>query len=92
LGNVTIIPDYCFKGCTSLTSVTLPSSCISIGTSAFEGCSSITSLDLTNIISISPMSFNGVGCTKLSFPNLTSIPYKAFMYCPAPLTTVEFGD
>ena len=35
------IGDYAFNGCTSLTSITIPSSVTSIGNSAFSGCSNL---------------------------------------------------
>ena len=43
---VTTIVSNAFRGCTSLTSITIPSSVTSIGNNAFEGCSSLTKMTL----------------------------------------------
>ena len=43
--SVTNIEDFAFYGCRGLTSITIPSSIISIGYDAFWGCSSLTSVN-----------------------------------------------
>ncbi len=40
----TIIADYAFSDCTSLTNITIPVGVTSIGSSAFEGCTSLESI------------------------------------------------
>lgn len=47
IGNVTQVPNYCFSGCTQLSSVTLSSNLSSIGTSAFGSCASLYFLKFT---------------------------------------------
>ena len=44
-GSVTSIGSYAFRGCSGLTSITIPDSVTSIGRSAFEDCRGLTSID-----------------------------------------------
>ena len=54
-----------FEGCSSLTSLTIPSSVTSIGWSAFEGCSGLTSLTIpSSVTSIGNYAFEG--CSGLT--------------------------
>ena len=78
------IGDSAFLGCSSLTSLTLPSSLQSIGDSAFYGCSSLTSLTLSSSLqSIGYRAFEGCSSlTSLTLPSsLQSIGYRAFFGC-----------
>ena len=60
-----VIGNQAFDGCSSLTSLTLPSSVTSIGSSAFSGCSGLTSLTLpSSVTSIEWSAFSG--CSGLS--------------------------
>ena len=60
-----VIGNQAFDGCSSLTSLTLPSSVTSIGGSAFSGCSGLTSLTLpSSVTSIGESAFSG--CSGLS--------------------------
>ena len=55
-----VIGGYAFYGCSSLTSLTLPSNVTKIGESAFEGCSSLTSLTLpSSVTEIGRSAFKG---------------------------------
>ena len=51
---VTIIPSQCFSQCSSLESITLPSTIKQIGRSAFWGCSSLTSIDIPEGVTVIP--------------------------------------
>ena len=96
-----LIADYAFGGCSSLTSVTLPNSITSIGSSAFGGCSSLTSVTLPNsITSIGSSAF--YACSKLTSitipDSVTSIGDKAFRDCSSltaitiPNSVTSIGD
>ena len=77
------IGDNAFKNCTSLTSITIPSSVTSIGDGAFQDCINLTSVAFPSIPYISRRMFSG--CTSLStiiIPNSTRyIDAYAFENC-----------
>ena len=78
------IYDYSFQGCTSLTSIEIPSSVSLLGRSAFEGCSKLPSFVVPEgVTSIGNSTFKD--CTSLkSFEissTVTTIPNYAFSGC-----------
>ena len=78
------IGDYAFKGCSGLTSLTLPATITTIGKYAFEECTGLTSLNLpAGITSIGRNAFSGCsGLTSLTLPaGITSISDNAFFDC-----------
>ena len=78
------IGDYAFSGCSSLTSLTLPSCVTWIGEFAFEYCSGLTSLTLpSGVTKIGGGAFYGSsGLTSLTLPSsLTEIDNNAFNGC-----------
>ena len=81
---LTTIDDLAFLQCTSLTSVTLPSSLTSIGMQAFQGCSSLKSIVIPeSVTSIGEAAF--LKCTNLktiNIPNkVTTLEHGLFDYC-----------
>ena len=73
-----------FSGCSSLTSLTIPSSVTSIGEFAFKGCSGLTSLTIpSGVTSIGHSAFEGCSSlTSLTIPSsVTSIGESAFGDC-----------
>ena len=97
-----VIGFCAFKGCSRLTSLTLPAGITSIGSYAFWGCSGLTNLTLpTGITSIGSDAFCGCsGLTSLKLPaSITSIGSRAFQGCsgltnltlPAGITSIGDG-
>jgi hypothetical protein len=79
-----IISSHMFRGCTALTTITLPSSAISIAIYAFQGCSSLTSIDLPNsITSIAGSAFaDCIGLIDIYIPSsVTNLHENAFVRC-----------
>lgn len=48
--SVTSLGNFCFQGCSSLTSITIPSCVTHLGTGCFEGCSSLTSINIPSSV------------------------------------------
>lgn len=87
---VTIANDM-FSGCSSLTTINLPSSLTSIGQSAFNGCSSLTTVNLpSDVESIGAQAFaNCSSLTDIKLPDsVKSIDRGAFSNCSS-LKTVN---
>jgi hypothetical protein len=89
---VTIIGAFALSECTTLTSVTIPSSVTSIGSGAFGGCTSLSSITIPNsVTSIGNGAF--YLCPSLSSitipASVTSIGSVAFYQCTS-LSSVYF--
>lgn len=91
---VTEIEDNAFKNCSSIQSVTVPSSVTRIGIFAFHGCTSLESVTLSNsVTSIGNSAFSGCSSLKeITIPNgLTSIETSTFSGCSA-LESITIPD
>ena len=83
-----------FGGCSMLTSITIPDSVTSIGSSAFSGCSSLTSITVPDsVTSIGDYAFSGCSSlTSITIPDsVKSIGDYAFSGCSS-LTSVTFEN
>ena len=86
-----IIGQYAFYGCSSLTSVNIPSSVTSIGWRAFESCSSLTSVNIpSGVTEIGVYTFSGCrSLTSVNIPSsVTVIGGRAFSDCSS-LTNIN---
>ena len=91
---VTAIADQAFMGCTSLTSVTIPTSVITIGGEAFYECIGLTSVSISGpVTSIGDYAFTGCsGLTSITIPqSVASIGYAAFAGCSG-LTSINVAS
>ena len=92
--NVEIVPAGICNGMSSLTSVSIPNSVTSIGSSAFANCSSLTSITIPdNVTTIGGSAFyNCESLTSATIGNgVTIISNNLFSYCSS-LTSVTLGN
>ena len=91
---LTSIGGRAFRGCTSLTRVTIPDSVTRIGMDAFYGCESLTQVTIPDsVTSIGDSAFSGcTTLTQVTIPDsVTSIGEDAFYGCTR-LTQVTIPD
>jgi hypothetical protein len=93
---VTSIGYDTFRGCSSLTSITIPEGVTSIGADAFRGCSSLTSITIPEgVMSIGSHAFNECSSlASITIPEnskLTSIGNYAFSDCSR-LTSITISE
>ena len=84
---LTTIGNGAFYGCSSLSSITLPTGVTSIGNAAFRSCSMLSRITLpASLTSIGDDAFDGcssLGSIDLSLTDVTTIGESAFSYCNA---------
>ena len=89
--SVAYIGSSAFKGCSGLTSVSIPNSVTSIREFAFKGCSGLTSVSIPNSVTfiMSGVFYGCSGLTSVSIPNsVTGIGDFAFYGCSG-LTSIK---
>lgn len=80
---VASLPNYSFQNCVSLTDMTLPTVCTSIGTYALGGLSSLTVLDLSHTAII-----NG----SFLQSSTSYLPYLAELTLPSTMTSITLDN
>ena len=81
---VTSLGASCFEDCSSLTSITIPSSVTSLGESCFKGCRGLTSITIpSSVTSLGASCFEGCsGLTSITIPSsVTSLGESCFEWC-----------
>lgn len=80
---VTALGDNAFKGCRSLTSITIPTSVTSLGNSCFYGCNGLTNIMIpSSVITLGNSCFCFSGLTSITIPSsVTSLGYSCFSDC-----------
>ena len=73
--SVTSLGERCFRGCSGLTSITIPNSVTSLGMSCFQGCWGLTSITIPNsVTSLGGSCFSYCsGLTSITLPNSVTI-------------------
>ena len=89
---VTSLSESCFKDCSGLTSITIPSSVTSLGSGCFYACRGLTSITIpSSVTSLGDHCFSGCrGLTSITIPSsVTSLGVGCFENCSG-LETVYF--
>ena len=98
---VTTLGASCFKDCSGLTSITIPSSVTSLGDHCFEWCSGLTSITIpSSVTSLGDFCFYGCrGLTSITIPSsVTSLSERCFEGCSGltsitiPSSVTSLGD
>lgn len=79
--SITTIPQECFKNCTNLTEIALPSTLTAINYGAFDNCSSLTEVVLpSTCTTIGDYAFRGCSnLTSINLDEVTTIEYSGGM-------------
>lgn len=84
--NLTSIAYSCFRDCTKLASLTLPSTIVSIGNNSFAGCLQLMSIDLMSYKTSLPSIYAS------SFDSISQVPVRTFFMSSAAMSQKAFDD
>ena len=91
---VTSLGNFCFYGCSGLTTVAIPESVTSLGNFCFEGCNGLTSIAIPNTVTIlGEYCFSHCsGLTSITIPEfVTSLGDGCFSHCSS-LTSIAIPE
>ena len=86
---LTEIPDSAFAGCTALKTVTLPSTCTSIGANAFAGCSALTTVTAAGVTIVGHDAFRACSALTAFPPTVTAA--GAFSFAQTGVVSVDLS-
>lgn len=89
---VTSLSEKCFSDCSSIKSITIPSSVTSLGNYCFSGCSGLTSITIpSSVTSLGDYCFEGCSnLASITIPSsITSLNFDCFKDCSG-LETIYF--
>lgn len=89
LGQVSIVSNDAFNGCSMLSSVNIPNTVTTIGWGAFYGCSNLTAIEIPDsVISIGEEAFGATALINVYIPSsVNTIDGSTFVNCS--LMTIE---
>ena len=97
-GEMTSVPDNCFKGFDHLQGVSLPQSVKKIGHRSFMGCAALEDINLSTIDTIGTEAFSniwggpsGAALTAVTLPSTKLVGIAAFRGCEK-LSSISLGD
>jgi hypothetical protein len=94
LSHISYIPESCFKGCTSLSSITLPYNCLTIGKTAFQNCKALAYIEFSPATEdLEERAFdNCTSLTTITLEGNMSVGTKAFSGCKNISTIIVPGS
>ena len=88
--NVATVKDYCFYGCTGLTTISFPNA-TNLGSNSFYGCTGLTSINFPEVVTVQYGAFNECSnLASITLPKVTTMGQRAFQNCK--MSSVSFTE